>query len=319
MKRRGVIDPWPYQIHEVLDDAIYRLSRDGHLQGRVYPEENLLSAPEYNAKYESIVYESSEYPKANEHVPNTAEGVTKLAGSSTKPIKQEASESGPSIAYKMTGWLSGIGANAQDDQLIRQQTRGQAKTQKLRSMLSWFGLGERSLADGKRRVRWRCVCGRNLYDDFTELRPGAAAEVEKWLNDSMRKHTGSSASNSQQSTTLTSAVSSNAGSSGSQHTAASDVSLQSQGPSVNFLPASNTNTAIAIDFQLVDCWLILCGNLKRGPDVLLTQMNLSSTPSDKSFFEDMKRVYSNFKQSWTIRSFLRGVETFRFVQESPYI
>lgn len=207
--------------------------------------------------------------------------------------------------------------SAQDDQSIRQQSREEAKTQNLTSVLSRFGLGERPLIDGKKRVRWRCGCGRNFYDDFTELRSGAAAELEKWLNDSMRKHPGSSASNSQQSAALTSAIAPNAGSSGHQQTAESDISLQSLGPSADVLPASNMNAAVSIDVNLEKCWLILCGNMKRGPDVLLTQMNLSSTPSDKSLFNNMKSVYSNFKQSWTLRSFLRGVKTIRFVQVSP--
>ena len=207
--------------------------------------------------------------------------------------------------------------SAQDDQLIRQQSREEAKTQNLRCMLSRFGLGERPLVDGKKRVRWRCGCGRKCYDDFTELRSGAAAELEKWLNNSMRKHAGSSASNCQQTATLTSAVSPNAGSSGYQQTAESDISLQSLGPSANVRSAWNMNAAASIDVNLEKCWLILCGNMKRGPDVLLTQMNLSSTPSDKSLFDDMKSVYSNFKQSWTLRSFLRSVKTIRFVQVSP--
>ena len=209
--------------------------------------------------------------------------------------------------------------SAQYDQLIQQQSREEAKTRNLRSVLSRFGLGERPLVDGKKRVRWRCGCGRNLYDDFTELRPGAAAELEKWMNDSMRKHAGSRASNSQRSATLTSAVSRNAGSSGHQQTAESDISLQSLGPSTNVLPASNMNAAVAIDVNLEKCWLILCGNMKRGPDVLLTQLNLSSTPSDKSLFDDMKSVYSNFRQPWTLRSVLRGVKTIRFVQVGPFI
>ena len=207
--------------------------------------------------------------------------------------------------------------SAQDDQSIRQQSREEAKTRNLRSVLSRFGLGERPLIDGKKRVRWRCGCGRNCYDDFTELRSGAAAELEKWLNDSMRKHAGSSASNSQQSAALTSAIAPNAGSSEYQQTAESDISLQSLGPSADVLPASNMNAAVSIDVNPEKCWLILCGNMKRGPDVLLTQMNLSSTPSDKSLFDNMKSVYSNFKQSWTLRSFLRGVKTIRFVQVSP--
>ena len=113
--------------------------------------------------------------------------------------------------------------SAQDDQLIRQQSREEAKTQNLRSVLSRFGLGERPLIDGKKRVRWRCRCGRHCYDDFTELRSRAAAELEKWLNDSMRKHPGSSASNSQQSAALTSAIAPNAGPPGYQQTVESDM------------------------------------------------------------------------------------------------
>ena len=195
----------------------------------------------------------------------------------------------------------------------------EAKWQNLRNLLSKFGIGERPLVDGKKRVRWRCGCGRNLYDDFTELRSGAAAELEKRLNGSMKQHAGSSASNSQQSATLTSAVSPNAGSSGYQQTAESDISLQSLGSSTNVMPASNVKADVSIDVKLEKCWLILCGNMKRGPDVLLKQMNLSSTPSDKSLFEEMKNIYSKFRHSWTLRSVLRGVKTIRFVQVGPSI
>lgn len=35
---------------------------------------------------------------------------------------------------------------------------------------------------GKTRLRWNCHCGRRLYDDFEELRPGAVAELERSLN-----------------------------------------------------------------------------------------------------------------------------------------
>ena len=385
----------PYKIHDVLADHEYRLSRDGVLERRIYREADLRFASESSAGDEPRLY--SGYSKAKEYVQNTVERDTAFAGSSTKPIKLEASESDPSIAHEKTKldgskarsdkvkmedigeaevekirlatgkaeWLSDTGVSlprldygqvrtspsaevdqlatgkakalddfgasfselddddvpeevsAQDDQLIRQQSREEAKTQNLRCMLSRFGLGERPLVDGKKRVRWRCGCGRNCYDDFTELRSGAAAELEKWLNDSMRKHPGSSASNCQQSAALTSAVSPNAGSSGYQQTAESDISLQSLGPSANVRSAWNMDAAASIDVNLEKCWLILCGNVKRGPDVLLTQLNLSSTPSDKSLFDDMKNVYSNFKQSWTLRSFLRGVKTIRFVQVSP--
>ena len=419
------IDPRPYEIHEVLAGHDYRLSRYGRHEIGVYREADLQFASESNANDEPRLYSGDSKAK---DVQNTVERVTEFAGSSTKPIKQEASESDLSIAHEKTeldgskarsdkikmedmggeeaenirlatgkaeglseyvpiwnvdlfrkllkaeddklatGKAEGLSdtsvslptrldydqvrkspsaeddqlatgkekvlddtrpyfsefddddvpeeVSAQDDQLIRQQSREEAKTQNLRCMLSRFGLGERPLVDGKKRVRWRCGCGRNCYDDFTELRSGAAAELEKWLNESMRKHAGSSASNCQQSATLTSAVSPNAGSSGYQQTEESDISSQSLGSSANVRSAWNMNAATSIDVNLEKCWLILCGNMKRGPDVLLTQMNLSSTPSDKSLFDDMKSVYSNFKPSWTLRSLLRGVKTIRFVQVS---
>ncbi|KAL2040707.1 hypothetical protein N7G274_006686 [Stereocaulon virgatum] len=42
---------------------------------------------------------------------------------------------------------------------------------------------ERPLGQGRKRIRWRCRCGRKLYDDFTELRRGAANELERRLNE----------------------------------------------------------------------------------------------------------------------------------------
>ena len=452
------IDPRPYRIHKVLNDGQYHLSRDGRSDGRVYGEEDLQTVSGYQEPRNKVrnplaklstgaslekadkdhTTVGSEDAVVKRNIQDSFERFSTVAGPSTKPIKQEASEFDHGIAHEKselhgskspigeikmedvdeeqaeniqlaTGKAEGLSdtsvslprldygqvrdspsaeddqlatrkakrlddtgtsvselddstgasfsefddddvlkevratndqpvtgnakeldtgasfsglddddvleeVSAQDDQLVQQQSREEAKTQNLRSVLSRFGLGERPLVDGKKRVRWRCGCGRKCYDDFTELRSGAAAELEKWLNDSMRKHTGSSASNSQQSATLTSAVSPNAGSSGNQQTAESDISLQSLGPSANVLPASNMNASISIDVNSEKCWLILCGNMKRGPDVLLAQMNLSSTPSDKSLFDDMKSVYSNFRQTWTLRSFLRGVKTIRFVQ-----
>ena len=291
------------------------------------------------------------------------ERLRRLGILAVKPIKQQASESEPSIIQektKLDGSESPMGDIKMDDiaqnipraiekakdlddieaslskyndsevlgevsaefnsfSRIPSHSHEEARWQSLRNLLSKFGIGERPLDDGKKRVKWRCGCGRNLYDDFTELRSGAAAELEKWLNDSMRKHTGSSASNSPQSPTSTSAVSPNAGSSGYQQTAESDISLQSLDTSTNILSASNMNAAVSIDVNLEKCWLIVCGNMKRGPDVLLKQMNLSSTPSDKSLFDEMKGVYSNFRRSWTLRSVLRGIRTIRFVQVGPSI
>ena len=43
------------------------------------------------------------------------------------------------------------------------------------------GLMEPPIERGKTRVRWTCRCGRNLYDDYEELRPGALEEIRQLL------------------------------------------------------------------------------------------------------------------------------------------
>lgn len=41
---------------------------------------------------------------------------------------------------------------------------------------------EKPLDSRFRRIRWTCVCGTRLYDDFRELAPGALDELERFLN-----------------------------------------------------------------------------------------------------------------------------------------
>ena len=86
-------------------------------------------------------------------------------------------------------------------------------------------LAERPLVVGKTRVRCHCECGRNMYDDFTEVRPGAAAELEKLLNQSMRNHAAAGSSHTSHNATPRSSSPSSVTDSGYQQTAEGDVSL----------------------------------------------------------------------------------------------
>ncbi|KAI4167199.1 MAG: hypothetical protein LQ343_007411 [Gyalolechia ehrenbergii] len=43
-------------------------------------------------------------------------------------------------------------------------------------------LTEKPLHDGLKRIRWTCVCGCSLYDDFKEFAPGALDELQNLLN-----------------------------------------------------------------------------------------------------------------------------------------
>lgn len=203
--------------------------------------------------------------------------------------------------------------SAESDRRMYQQSLKNAEVWSLKNVPSMFSLGERPLEKGKTRKRWRCACGRNMYDDFTELRSGAAAELEKWLNHSMRNHAVSDPLNPSSTATLRSFVSPNAPSSRHQQTAESDISLQRR---IDALGGYSGNAATTLDVHLEKCWLLVCGNSKRGPDCLLTQLDLSHTPSDNNLFIEMRKFYSNLRNSWNLRSLLRGVKTIRFVQVS---
>lgn len=376
MFQARVVDPKPYQIHEVLADEHYRLWRDGTLVSKIYRVEELeeldvLNVPELGIpesqnqarNYEAVepypedrsltqtsrakadIDETGLHPEeanVSRGVQDSVERVAAVTGTSRRPIKQERRESEPSMAPDPNIRLDEIGnedtakglvenirlgtgeakelgdgaslpkfvgeiseeASAKNDQPTQRSFREGIKK---RSVPLKFGLRERPLERGRKRVRWQCGCGRKMYDDFTEVRSGAVAEHEKWLNDS------------KQSLPQRSAASPNANSSSHLQAAESDISLQPLSPGTNVLQASNDNAAVALDVHLEKCWLILCGNMRRGPDILLTQLNLSSTPSDKSLFDSMKGVYLNFRKFWTLRSFLRGVKAIRFVQVSNSI
>ena len=153
-----------------------------------------------------------------------------------------------------------------------------------------------------------------MYDDITELRPGAAAELEKWLGDSMRNHAVSGPSNPPQSASSPSTASPRAGSSRYQSTAESDTSLQPLAPNAGTLPGSGGNAVIALDVHLEKCWRLVCGKLKKGPDSLLEKLDLSSTPSDKRLSDEMREYHSSLKTTWTLQPFWRDVKTIRFVQ-----
>lgn len=122
-----------------------------------------------------------------------------------------------------------------------------------------FGLGDRPLGKGKTRVRWRCVCGRNMYDDFTKLRSGAAAELEKRFNDSMRNKAVSGPYSSPQSANSRSPASSSALNSGNQQTK-EKISLQPLASTADTLPISDGNVNVAVDIHLEKCWLLSCVN-----------------------------------------------------------
>ncbi|KAK4661055.1 hypothetical protein QC762_124460 [Podospora pseudocomata] len=62
---------------------------------------------------------------------------------------------------------------------VVQQSFWEFMTTKTSNMVSQ--LRQKPLEDGKTRITWTCKCGRNLYDDFTEIVPGAVKQLEAEL------------------------------------------------------------------------------------------------------------------------------------------
>ena len=238
------------------------------------------------------------------------DGLRDLAGDTT-------GATGPETKHDWTeSLLSKLTVRGVFSQLLHQSPPTGTRRWSFKSPLSAFGLGECSLEGGKTRVRWRCVCGRKMYDDFSELRPGAAADLEMWLNNSMRSHAANRASNPSQDYTLRSSNASSAGVSGQRQTAESDISLQPLSWTASTMPDSDKDGAVTIDVHLEKCWLLICGQPRRGPDSLLAQLDLSSKPSDKELFDGMKELHSSLRNTFTLQPVLKGVQTIRFVQAS---
>ena len=212
--------------------------------------------------------------------------------------------------------LSKLSVRGVFSQLLRQSPPTGIRRWSFKSTLSAIGLGECLLEGGKTRVRWRCVCGRKMYDDFIELRPGAATDLEKWLNHSIRDNAVNRASSPSQDYTLSLSTSSSAGASRQQQTAGSDISLQPLSWTASAMPDSGQNGAVTIDVHLEKCWLLICGQPRRGPDSLLAQLDLSSRPSDKELFDGMKELHSSLRNTFALQPVLKGVQTIRFVQAS---
>ena len=53
----------------------------------------------------------------------------------------------------------------------------------VRRLAEFLELCEKPLEPGLRRIRWTCVCGAHLYDDYHEISPGSLDQLQLYLND----------------------------------------------------------------------------------------------------------------------------------------
>ncbi|KAK4545580.1 hypothetical protein LTR36_002930 [Oleoguttula mirabilis] len=180
---------------------------------------------------------------------------------------------------------------------------------------------EQAVEAGKVRVRWTCACGQQMHDDFIERRPGAAREMEAYLN-RPRMHaaagTPTSPSSSQGSRSFTN---SSFGSMPSSQTSWSSYGFaQGSHPAGDGTKPPGTATG-GLPFHMPYSalpeppWLLTCANEDRyTPKLAHLDMAPHNIRSDKDLATSLRNHYFNVNKKWWRVLKLRGLTTIEFVQ-----
>lgn len=178
---------------------------------------------------------------------------------------------------------------------------------------------ERAVEPGKVRVRWTCACGQQMHDDFVERRPGAAREMEAYLN-RPRMHAGgtpTSPSSSQGSRSLTNST---FGSIPSSQTSWSSHGFMQGSPQQGDgtkLPGTSSGLPFHMPYSALPepPWLLTCANEDRyTPKLAHLDMAPHNIRSDKDLAISLRNHYFNVNKKWWRTLRLRGLTTIEFVQ-----
>ncbi|KAF7884178.1 uncharacterized protein EAF02_004514 [Botrytis sinoallii] len=182
--------------------------------------------------------------------------------------------------------------------------------------------GRPPVAIGKTRVEWRCKCGQKIYDDFTELRPGAANRLKQALtnNDSGSTNTNRSSSFSDCSKSFSKSLSSifTVWSSNSSRKSLSS-GLPTHEPSKNQLDSNNPNTVRPIPLPVENVYLLICYPSGRYATRLL-QLGLHNLEpkSDQSLFTILRTNYKSMRSRFLSLISLKTLRSIKFVHFEMY-
>ncbi|KAF7935796.1 uncharacterized protein EAE98_002016 [Botrytis deweyae] len=182
--------------------------------------------------------------------------------------------------------------------------------------------GRPPVAIGKTRIEWRCKCGQRIYDDFTELRPGAANRLKQALtnNDSGSTNTNRSSRFSDCSKSFSKSLSSifTVWSSNSSRKSLSS-GLPTHEPSKNQLDSNNPNTVKPIPLPVENVYLLLCYPSGRYATRLL-QLGLHNLEpkSDQSLFTILRTNYKSMRGRFLSLISLKTLRSIKFVHFEMY-
>ncbi|KAI7109714.1 hypothetical protein KC365_g625 [Hortaea werneckii] len=175
------------------------------------------------------------------------------------------------------------------------------------------------VAQDRSRVKWTCSCGEELFDDFVELRPGAARELEAYLN-RPRTYTGGSPTSPSSSQGSRSFTGSSVGGIPSANTSWSSYGFQQSSPGGEDklkVPGTSTGSSFGLPFfnQPEPPWLLTCANEERSvPKLVHLDMAPHNIRSDKDLAMALRNHYFEVNNKWWRALKLRGLATIDFVQ-----
>lgn len=150
-----------------------------------------------------------------------------------------------------------------------------------------------------------------MYDDFTELRTGAAKEYEARLYQSVRDRpiADQAAAGSQPSMA---SLQLERGRSPGYHSTSAQLPLQHLSNVYDPCPQERREGSTVVQCDPECRWLLVCARTQKGP-TKLSHMNICSTFSDKELFRLLNKSYCSIRSSWKSLLSLRKVQSIRFV------
>ena len=186
----------------------------------------------------------------------------------------------------------------------------------LSRVLNWWDRRlEPALDQGKKRIRWTCDCGKELWDDFQELRPGAAEELRRSL-DSQRSSCNAQDANTAQEPPAVQTQ-------GEIKVPAIGVAVS--GSQLSLVQCTANEPSIASNRTPVPCssqgspqsthkkYVLLCLS-KTGDALRLYQLNVEDIKNDVQLFQMLKEAYTAHRGA-LIRFLLpRKIKSVRFTK-----
>ncbi|KAL8899612.1 MAG: hypothetical protein Q9207_006108 [Kuettlingeria erythrocarpa] len=163
------------------------------------------------------------------------------------------------------------------------------------------------VAAGHIRIRWTCSCGRRLYDDFLETRPGAAKELEAALDSQgEQRSSGQSSASSNQTQPVVSV--------GTSIPPAAFPVPGNIAP-YNPRPMDGRPTSTTITCGPESNWLLVCAQAWQRP-ISLLHLSVCLIRSDRELFVELRQRYTGLKKAWWSRLSMKSVRSIRYVQVS---